>query len=149
MTRHALLIAMLAAHAAHAQDLTPADLSLAGLQLGRHTLQDAIVRFGLAPLRNGEVDEVCYRSESPLQAAWVLFGAGEAGGYEKLTQFRVLTAPPAGITCPPSARLTPEAATDSGIRIGMPAAELQPKLGPRLKATVDNGRVTSYEVRLP
>jgi hypothetical protein len=141
-------LVLLAADPARAQDLTAGDLTLAGMQLGRNTLQEVISRFGLSPLRNGDVDELCYRSESPLQAAWVLFGAGDAGNYEKLTQFRVLSALPAGITCPPSARLTPQVGTDSGIRIGMPAKDLESKLGPRLKITVDNGRVTSYEVKL-
>ena len=146
MIQLALAFTLLAT--AHAQDLSPADLTLAGLQLGRNTLQDAISRFGVAPLKNGEVDEVCYRSESPLQATWVLFGAGTDGNYEKLTQFRVLSSPPPGYTCPPSALLTPDVATASGIRIGMPASGIRSKLGPRLKASVDNGRVTSYEIRL-
>jgi len=78
------------------------------MQIGRNTLQDVLATFGVAPLRNGEVDELCYRSESPLEAYWVLFGSGEAGNYETLTQFRVLFSPPPGMTCPPSARLTPE-----------------------------------------
>lgn len=146
--RLALFILLLVTQPVRAQDLTAADLTLAGMQLGKNTLQDVISHFGIAPLRSGHVDEVCYRSESPLVAAWVLFGAGDEGDYEKLTQFRVVTAQPLDITCPPSARLTPELATDSGIRIGMPAEELKPKLGPRLRITVDNGRVTSYEVRL-
>ena len=143
-----LVFALLAAPPARAQELTSADLTLAGMRLGRNTLQEVISRFGLSPLRNGDVDELCYRSESPLQAAWVLFGAGDAGNYEKLTQFRVLSSQPAGITCPPSARVTPDIGTDSGIRIGMPAKALESKLGPRLRATADNGRVTSYEVKL-
>jgi hypothetical protein len=145
--RLALLVFLFAMHAARAQDLTAADLTLAGMQLGKNTLQDVLSHFGIAPLRSGHVDELCYRSESPLLAAWVLFGAGDEGDYEKLTQFRVVTSPPTDITCPPSARLTPELATESGIRIGMPAEEIQPKLGPRLKARVENGRVTSFEVR--
>ena len=78
----------------------------------------------------------------------MLFGAGDEGDYEKLTQFRVVTAQPADITCPPSARLTTELATESGIRLGMPAEELKPKLGPRLRVTADGGRVTSYEIKL-
>ena len=146
MIRLALAFTLLST--AHAQDLSPADLTLAGLQLGRNTLQDAIARFGVAPLRNGDVDEVCYRSESPLQATWVLFGAGADGNYEKLTRFRVLSSPPPGFTCPPSALLTPDIATGGGIRIGMPLDELKPNLGARLRITTANGRVTSYEVRL-
>src|SRR3954469_220541 len=145
--RLALLILLFAVHSARAQDLTAADLTLAGMQLGKNTLQDVLSHFGIAPLRHGNVDELCYRSESPLLAAWVLFGAGDEGDYEKLTQFRVVTAQPTDITCPPSARLTPELATDSGIRIGMPEEEIKPKLGARLKATVENGRVRSFEVR--
>jgi hypothetical protein len=56
-------------------------------------VQDVLSHSGIAPLRQGGVDELCYRSESPLLAYWVLFGAGDAGDYEKLTQFRVLSAP--------------------------------------------------------
>ena len=78
----------------------------------------------------------------------VVFGSGDEGDYEKLTQIRVLSSPPRDITCPPSARLTPELATDSGIRIGMPAEALKAKLGPRLKITVENGLVTSYEIKV-
>lgn len=146
--RRALFI-LLWAVTAQAQDLAPADLSLAGMHLGKTTLQEVLSHFGIAPLRHGsEVDELCYRSESPLVAYWILFGAGDAGDYEKLTQFRVVSIQPPDITCPASARLTPELATESGIRIGMPAEELKSKLGPRLRITQDNGRVTSYEIRL-
>src|SRR4051812_47353487 len=146
----ALLLGVLlvATRAASAQELTPADMGLAGMQLGKSTLQDVLTHFGIAPLRHGDVDELCYRSESPLVSYWVLFGAGDEGDYEKLTQFRVVTVQPADITCSPSARLTPELATESGIRLGMPAQELKPKLGPRLRITVDNGSVTSYLVKL-
>lgn len=73
------MVSLFLASGASAQDLTAADLTLAGMQLGRNTLQDVLTRFGLAPLRNGDVDELCYRSESPLQAAWVLFGSGHEG----------------------------------------------------------------------
>ena len=141
-------LALFAMHSARAQDLTAPDLTLAGMQLGKNTLQDVLSHFGIAPLRHGNVDELCYRSESPLLAAWVLFGAGDEGDYEKLTQFRVVTVQPTDITCPPSARLTPELATEGGVRIGMPEEELKDKLGPRLRIKADNGRVTSYEVRL-
>jgi hypothetical protein len=133
---------------AQAQELTPADMTLMGMQLGKTTLQEILSRFGVAPLRHGDVDELCYRSESPLESTWVLFGAGERGDWETLTQFRVLSAPPADITCPPTPLLTPATRTDGGIRIGMPGADIKPRLGPRLQATIDNGRVTSYIVRL-
>lgn len=148
--RPVLLVAALlvTGSAAHAQELTPADMTLAGMQLGKNTLQDVLTHFGIAPLRQGDVDELCYRSESPLQAAWVLFGSGDEGDYEKLTQFRVLSTQPRDITCPASARLTPELATESGIRLGMPADTLKPRLGPGLRITVENGRVSSYEVKL-
>jgi hypothetical protein len=102
--------------------------SLAGLQLGRHTLTDVLSRFGNSPLRNGEVDEVCYRSESPLEPYWVIFGSGAEGNYERLTQFRLLSSPPPGITCPPSARLTPDLARQLGLRIGRPGEEVTVKL---------------------
>jgi hypothetical protein len=144
----AACIALLFAASAQAQQLTPADMTLAGMQIGKSTLQDVLSRFGVAPLRQGIVDELCYRSESPLQAVWVLFGSGDEGDYETLTQFRVLSSPPADITCPPSAWLTRELATPSGIRIGMPAEELKPRLGPQLRITVDDGQVASYEVLL-
>jgi hypothetical protein len=147
LSGRAFVLSLLLATRASAQDLTAADMTLAGMQLGKNTLQDVLTHFGIAPMRNGEVDEICYRSESPLQAAWVLFGSGDEGDYEKLTQFRVLSTMPADITCPPSARLTPELATQSGIRLGMPAGELKPRLGPRLRITASDGKVTSYEVR--
>ena len=99
--RLALFILLLVTQPVRAQDLTVADLTLAGMQLGKNTLQDVISHFGIAPLRSGHVDEVCYRSESPLVASWVLFGAGDEGDYEKLTQFRVVTAQPTDITCRP------------------------------------------------
>ena len=143
----AFLVSLFLATSASAQELTPADMTLGGMQLGKNTLQDVLTHFGIAPMRNGDVDELCYRSESPLLAAWVLFGSGDEGDYEKLTQFRVLSTAPGDITCPPSARLTPELATESGIRLGMPADQLKPRLGPRLRMTASDGKVTSYEVR--
>jgi hypothetical protein len=148
MRRALFALLLIAAHAARADELTPADMTLAGMRLGQNTLQEVLSHFGVAPLRNATVDELCYRSESPLLATWVVFGSGDEGDYEKLTQFRVLSSPPSDITCPPSARLVPELATDSGIRIGMPAGALKAKLGPRLKITVNDGHVTSYEVKL-
>jgi hypothetical protein len=124
------ILFLLFAGVAQAQDLEPADLSLADMHLGKSTLQEVLSHFGIAPLRHGaEVDELCYRSENPILAYWVLFGAAD-------------------ITCSPSARLTTELATESGIRLGMPAEELKPKLGPRLRVTVDSGRVTSYLIKL-
>lgn len=146
--RHALVFLLLLSTTAAADELTPADMTLAGMQLGKNTLQDVLTHFGIAPLRHGEIDELCYRSESPLQSAWVLFGSGDDGDFEKLTQFRVLSTQPRDITCPPSARLTPELATESGIRLGMPADELKPRLGRALRITEDAGRVTSFEVKL-
>jgi len=53
--------------------------------------------------RNGDVDELCYRSESPLEPYWVIFGSGPEGDYQTLTQIRVVFSPPPGVTCPPSA----------------------------------------------
>ena len=148
MRRALLILLVVIARAARADELTAADMTLAGMRLGQNTLQEVLSHFGLAPLRNALVDELCYRSESPLLATWVVFGSGDEGDYEKLTQFRVLSSPPSDITCPPSARLTPELATESGIRIGMSAESLKPKLGPRLKITVADGRVTSYEIKI-
>jgi hypothetical protein len=89
------------------------------MELGKHTLQDVLSRFGIAPLVNGDVDELCYRSETPLEPYWVLFGSGPQGDYQTLTQIRVVFSPPA-VTCPPSARLTPEVLTRSGIGAGKP-----------------------------
>src|SRR3982751_610726 len=83
------------------------------------TLQEVLSRFGNSPLRNGDVDELCYRSESPLEPYWVIFGSGPEGDYQTLTQVRVVFSPP-GVTCPPSARLTPEVITQSGIPAGKP-----------------------------
>lgn len=95
------------------------DASFAGMQIGRNTLADVLSRFGNSPLRNGEVDELCYRSESPLEPYWVLFGSGPQGDYQTITQIRVVFSAP-GVTCPPSARLTPEVLTQAGIRAGNP-----------------------------
>jgi hypothetical protein len=145
--RFALALALIAT-ASHAQELSPGDATLLGMQLGKSKIQDVLSRFGLAPLRQGDVDEICYRSESPLEATWVLFGAGERGDWETLTQFRVLSAPPADIICRPTTLIPPGAPTDSGVRLGMPADEIQPRLGRLLRATIAEGRVSSYEIRL-
>ena len=95
------------------------DASVAGMQVGRNTLADVLSQFGNSPLRNGDVDELCYRSESPLEPYWVIFGSGPEGDYQRLTQIRIVFSPP-GVTCPPSARLTPEVLTQAGIRAGKP-----------------------------
>lgn len=83
------------------------DGPVAGIQVGQHKLQDVLSRFGNSPLHNGDVDELCYRSESPLEPYWVLFGSGAEGNYETITQIRVVFSPPR-VTCPPSALLTPD-----------------------------------------
>lgn len=95
------------------------DASIAGMQVGRNTLQEVLSRFGNSPLRNGDVDELCYRSKSPLEPYWVIFGSGPEGEYQRLTQIRIVFSPP-GVTCPSSARLTPEVLTQAGIRAGKP-----------------------------
>lgn len=118
------------------------------MRLGKTTLQDVLSRFGLAPLRHGDIDELCYRSESPFDSTWVLFGSGARGDWETLTQFRMLSTPPADITCRPTPLLASGVATDSGIRIGMPAEHIKSRIGRTLRVTMDKGRVTSYEVRL-
>jgi hypothetical protein len=111
MSPVALLLAAAVAHADGA--------SLAGMQVGRTTLQEVLSQFGNSPLRNGDVDELCYRSESPLEPYWVIFGSGPEGDYQTITQIRVVFSAP-GATCPPSARLTPEVLTQAGIRAGKP-----------------------------
>src|SRR5689334_7518497 len=108
-----LVVLLFAASIAHADGA-----SLAGMQVGRDTLAGVLSRFGNSPLRNGDVDELCYRSESPLEPYWVIFGSGPEGDYQTLTQIRVLFSPPAGVTCPPSARLTSETLVQAGIRAG-------------------------------
>lgn len=110
--RRTFLLLLLATGPVHAD-------GLAGMQLGKDTLQDVLSRFGNSPLRNGDVDELCYRSESPLEPYWVLFGSGPEGDYQTLTRIRVVFSPP-DVTCPPSARLTPEVLTQSGIPAGKP-----------------------------
>ena len=144
----ALALGLAASFSVSAQQLAPEDMTLLNMQLGKSTLQEVIGQLGVTPLRQGDADEVCYRSENPLQAIWVLFGADDAGDFEKLTQFRVLTSEPGGISCRPLMAITPELATPSGIRIGMPVEELKPKIGPSLVVTEQDGRVTSFEVKL-
>lgn len=109
-----LAMLLLATGIAHADDG-----SLAGMQVGRDTLAQVLSRFGNSPLRNGDVDEICYRSESPLEPYWVIFGSGPEGDYQKVTRIRVVFSPP-GVTCPPSGRLTPEVLKQAGIRAGKP-----------------------------
>ena len=92
---------------------------MAGMQVGRNTLTNVLSQFGNSPLRNCDVDELCYRSESPLEPYWVIFGSGPEGDYQKLTQIRVVFSPP-DATCPPSSRLTPDVLMQSGIRAGRP-----------------------------
>lgn len=106
-------VLLLAAGVAHADEA-----SLAGMHVGRDTLAGVLSRFGNSPLRNGDVDELCYRSESPLEPYWVIFGSGPEGDYQTLTQIRVVFSPPRGVTCPPSARLTAETLSQAGIQAG-------------------------------
>jgi len=108
-----LAVLLLAVCVAHADEA-----SFAGMQVGRDTLAAVLSRFGNSPLRNGDVDEICYRSESPLEPYWVIFGSGSEGDYQTLTQIRVVFSAPRGITCPPSARLRAEVLMQAGIRAG-------------------------------
>src|SRR5690349_237838 len=110
-----LAVLLFAASVAHAEEP-----SLAGMQVGRDTLAGVLSRFGNSPLRNGDVDELCYRSESPLEPYWVIFGSGPEGDYQTLTQIRVVFSPPSGVTCPPSARLTAEVLTQARITARQP-----------------------------
>ena len=160
--------------------LSEADITLMGMRIGREKLQDVLSRLGLAALapRAEHADsELCYRSESPLDSTWVVFGSGAMGGWEELTRFQVLSSAPANMPCRPTMLVTPSVATDSGIRKGMTVKELRSRFGApteagrgyvafsfqqksdhparpefdmlsALRCTIRNGRVTSFEVTL-
>ena len=69
-----------------------------GLRLGKDRLHDVLSKLGLTPLAPpGE--ELCYAAERPLDSTWLVFGTGEAGNWEVLTRYRVLSSPPPGMIC--------------------------------------------------
>ena len=137
-----------------------------GLRLGKDRLSDALARIGLTPLvqhREG-ADELCYRAEVPFEQTWVVLSSGAAGNWEVLTSFRVLSSPPAGMTCRPTPLITSTIAVE-GIRKGMTEDELRARfnlpMGMRttplalplpsraqLRGTMENGRLIAFEVTL-
>jgi hypothetical protein len=137
-----------------------------GLRLGEDRLSDALARIGLTPLVQSRerADELCYRAEVPFEETWVVLSSGAAGNWDVLTTFRVLSSPPAGMTCRPTPRITSTIAVE-GIRKGMTEDELRARfklpagthttslvfpLGSRaqLRGKMENGRLVSFEVTL-
>jgi len=137
-----------------------------GLRLGEHRLSDALARIGNTPLvQNKEgVDALCYRAEVPFEETWVVLSSGAVGNWDVLTTFRVLSSPPAGMTCRPTPRVTAAIAVE-GIRKGMTEDELRARfklpagtpttrlalpLGSRAQfsGTMESGRLVSFEVTL-
>jgi len=137
-----------------------------GLHLGQDRLSDALARIGNTPLvQNRErADELCYRAEVPFEETWVVLSSGAVGNWDMLTTFRVLSSPPAGMTCRPTPRVTAAIAVE-GIRKGMTEDELRARfnlpagthttrlalpLGSRaqFRGAVENGRLISFEVTL-
>src|SRR6185503_20945326 len=99
---------------------------LMGLRLGEDRLSEALARIGLTPLvqRREGADELCYRAEVPFEETWVVLSSGAAGNWDVLTSFRVLSSPPAGMTCRPTPLVTSTIAVE-GIRKGMSEDELR------------------------
>jgi len=139
---------------------------LLGLRLGEHRLSDALARIGNTPLVQGRegVDALCYRAEVPFEETWVVLSSGAVGNWDVLTTFRVLSSPPAGMTCRPTPLVTSTIAVE-GIRKGMSEDELRARfnlpagtntthlplpLGSRaqFRGTIENGRLASFEVTL-
>ena len=137
-----------------------------GLRLGEHRLSDALARIGNTPLVQGRegVDALCYRADVPFEETWVVLSAGAVGNWDVLTTFRVLSSPPAGMTCRPTPRVSSNIAIE-GIHKGMTEDQLRARfklpagtntmrlalpLGSRAKflGTMDNGRLVSFEVTL-
>jgi hypothetical protein len=139
---------------------------LLGLRLGEDHLSTALARIGNTPLAQSRegVDALCYRAEVPFEETWVVVSSGAMGNWDVLTTFRVLSSPPAGMTCRPTPRITSAIAVE-GIRKGMtedevrsrfklpagtPTSALALPLRSRAKfrGTIDNGRLISFEVTL-
>src|SRR2546428_10344952 len=145
--------------------VSEADTRLMGMRLGKDSLSDVLSRIGNTPLtpRGGEApDELCYAAENPFEQTWVVFGAGARGKWELITHFRVLSSALAGLTCRRTPLITASLATDSGIHKGMSLVELHAKLGApsqaegghvvfaatgqTLRAILENGRLTAFEI---
>ena len=140
---------------------------LMGLRLGEDRLSDALARIGLTPLVQSRAgaDALCYRAEVPFEETWVVLSSGAAGNWDVLTTFRVLSSAPAGTTCRPTPLVTSTIAVD-GIRKGITEDELRarfnvpagmhttplafplPSSRARLRGTMENGRLISFEVTL-
>ena len=137
-----------------------------GLRLGEDRLSTALARIGNTPLvqsREG-VDALCYRAEVPFEETWVVLSSGAAGNWDVLTTFRVLSSPPADMTCRPTPRVTAAIAVE-GIRKGMTEDELRSRFKlpagtqttglalplrsrAQFRGTMENGRLVSFEVTL-
>jgi hypothetical protein len=159
LTSLLLLLLLAFAPAAGAQELM-------GLRLGEDRLSDALARIGNTPLaQNREgVDALCYRAEVPFEETWVVLSSGAVGNWDMLTTFRVLSSPPAGMTCRPTPLVTAAIAVE-GIRKGMTEDELRARFNlpagahttslvfplrsrAQLRCTMENGRLVSFEVTL-
>ncbi len=115
--------------------LSPADITLLDIRIGRETLDDVRSRFGTTksfrepPNSVSAAEELCYSSNNPADETHVLFGSGPMGGWSHVTTFQVLSRASQELPCTPASRISRAVATQSGIRLGMPVKELRAKLG--------------------
>jgi hypothetical protein len=110
------------------------------------------------------VDALCYRAEVPFEETWVVLSSGAVGNWDVLTTFRVLSSPPAGMTCRPTPLVTSTIAVE-GIRKGMSEDELRARFNlpagtyttalplrlrsrAQFRGAIENGRLGSFEVTL-
>ncbi len=115
--------------------LSPADITLLDIRIGRDTLTNVQSRFGPTKSFRGPpnsvsaTEELCYSSNDPADGTRVLFGSGPMGGWSQITTFQVLSRASHELPCTFASRVSRAVATQSGIQLGMPVKELRTKLG--------------------
>jgi hypothetical protein len=110
-----------------------------GLTLGDSTLSDARQRFGDAKTINVGHDGVviCYRSSHSKDDTMIAFGS-DSHGDQKLISFQLMTGqqPFKGKEdCSPSALVSKEAATDSGLKLGLDTPAVKKSVGAPMTET--------------
>jgi hypothetical protein len=135
-------------HAAKKADITEADATIRGFAIGHASLKDVQTKLGNAEIVRASRDEesdvlVCYTS--PADGTVLAFYSGAMGGWEDITYFAIWSreaAFPDALRCTPSAGVSRRLATDSGLRLGLTAAEVKAIAG---KPTRSSRTLVKYD----
>lgn len=132
------------------EKLSSIHLTILGLTIGQHTLEDTQKELGKAkflPRREQAPKRICYISEKKQDNTTVTFEAGPMGGWELLTAITIASGKVSlkeRSSCAIASQVSTNISTEGGLKLGLDRASLESILG---KPSRVNGNTFHYEFR--